>query len=82
MKFDLLESSPSFKVPVFFVFGDNDWQTPFILTKEYLEKIEAPYKAFDLIKNSGHSTALDNQEEFAKYLTEKAFNIIFNNTPR
>ena len=77
MKFDLLECCPGFKVPVLFVFGDNDWQTPFALTKEYLEKIKAPFKSFDLIYNSGHSTALDNPEEFAKYLTEKAFNFIF-----
>ena len=77
MKFDLLEYCPVFKVPVLFVFGDNDWQTPYVVTKEYLEKIEASRKAFDLIKDAGHSTALDQPEEFAKYLTETAYKIIF-----
>lgn len=77
MKFDLLECSPIFKTPVLFVFGDNDWQTPYVLTKEYIEKITTPIKDFKLIKHSGHSTALDNPEEFAKYLTETAYNIIF-----
>lgn len=77
MKFDLLEYSPNFKVPVLFVFGDNDWQTPYTLTKEYMEKISAPYKAFNLISKSGHSTGLDNKDELAKYLLETAYNIIF-----
>lgn len=79
MKFDLFEYCPNFKVPMLFVFGDNDWQTPFILTKEYLEKINAPIQAFDLVKNSGHATALDNPVDFSKYLIEKAYNLIFTN---
>ena len=77
MKFDLFEYCPNFKVPVLFVFGDNDWQTPFTVTRDYMDKIQAPYKSFDLIPHSGHSTALDNSEAFAKYLTETAFKAIF-----
>lgn len=72
-RFDLLESSPVFRVPVLFVFGDHDWQTPYTLGKEYLERLEAPYKVFRLIKNAGHSTALDNVEDFADFLIHTAY---------
>ena len=77
MRFDLLERCPDFKVPVLFVFGDHDYQTPFAVTKGYMERIIAPYKSFDLIPNSGHSTALDNPKGFAEYLTEVAYDALF-----
>lgn len=74
--FDLLEASPKYKIPVLFVFGDNDWQTPFSLGKEYLEKLEAPYKSFYLIPKSGHSTTLDNPDGFTDYLIHNAYSAI------
>ena len=71
--FDLLERSPVYQIPVLFVFGDNDWQTPFTVAKEYLDQLQAPYKSFHLIKNSGHSTTLDNPEDFADFLIHTAY---------
>jgi pimeloyl-ACP methyl ester carboxylesterase len=75
--FDLLEQAPVFQIPVLFVFGDNDWQTPFPLGKEYLDLLQAPYKSFHLIANSGHSTALDNPDDFAYFLIHTAYEAVF-----
>src|SRR6516162_8640216 len=32
------------KVPIYYVFGENDWQTPYVLAQEYFTRINAPYK--------------------------------------
>ncbi|MCR4712337.1 MAG: alpha/beta hydrolase [Clostridia bacterium] len=71
--YDLLKQAPVFTIPVLFVFGDNDWQTPFPLGEEYLNLLQAPYKSFHLIANSGHSTTLDNPDDFADYLVHTAY---------
>ena len=76
MKFGLLERCPIFQASVLFGFGDNDWEAPFF-TKGYSEMIEAPHKAFGLIKSAGHSTALDQPGKFAKRLMETAYNALF-----
>ncbi len=76
MLFDLLDRSPVFQVPVLFVFGDHDWQTPYTLAQEYLEKLTAPHKSFHLIADSGHSISLDNPEQFAQFMNKTAYEII------
>ena len=74
--FDLMEQSPIFQIPVLFVYGDNDWQTPFTLGEEYLNRLKAPCKSFHLISNSGHSTTLDNPEGFADFLIRTAYPVL------
>ena len=53
-----------YAVPVFYVLGEDDWQTPSTLAAEYFEKINAPQKKLYWIKNAGHATDVDNPADF------------------
>ena len=64
MNDNLFESSASFGVPVFFVQGKYDFATSYTLAREYLDKIEAPKKAFFTFDNSAHTPNLDESEKF------------------
>jgi len=61
----------SYKMPVFIITGDRDYQTPHTLARSFFEEISAPYKAFFLIPNAGHGAMLDNKAEFNRVLLEE-----------
>jgi pimeloyl-ACP methyl ester carboxylesterase len=45
-----------FPMPVFVFQGDNDINTPTALAREWVEEIEAPTKAFEIIPGASHNT--------------------------
>ena len=59
-----------YSVPVFYLLGTDDWQTPSTLAAEYFEKITAPTKRLYWIENAGHATDVDNPAEFYKAIKE------------
>jgi pimeloyl-ACP methyl ester carboxylesterase len=65
-KFDLQKYENNYKVPVFFIIGSDDWETPYTVAEEYFLKIEAPQKNITLISNAKHYAMVDNPEEFYK----------------
>jgi pimeloyl-ACP methyl ester carboxylesterase len=58
-KFDIRSESAEYKVPIYYILGENDWQTPHIISEEYFKKINAPCKKIYLIPNAGHMTMVD-----------------------
>lgn len=46
----------SFSVPVFIFQGENDFNTPASVAREYFDEIRAPHKAFAIIPGAGHNT--------------------------
>lgn len=68
--FDLRSQSAEYKVPIYYILGANDWQTPYVIAKEYFETINAPYKKFYLIPNAGHMTMIDQPDLFFDTLLE------------
>lgn len=62
--FDLNSECEEYKMPIYYILGGNDWQTPYVIAKEYFNKINAPHKEFYLIPNAGHMTMLDQPELF------------------
>lgn len=66
MNFDLREKGINYEVPVFYVMGENDQQTPIELGKKYFYILNAPMKELFEIKNAGHMTMLDNVEDYRK----------------
>jgi pimeloyl-ACP methyl ester carboxylesterase len=68
--FDLNSQSEEYKVPIYYILGGNDWQTPYVIAEEYFNKINAPYKNFYLIPNAGHMTMLDQPQLFFEALLE------------
>lgn len=68
--FDLNTEQAEYKVPIYYILGGNDWQTPYVLAEEYFDKINAPYKKFYLIPDAGHMTMLDQPQLFFDTLLE------------
>jgi len=66
--YDLDKESLEYKIPIYYILGDNDWQAPYPLAQEYFEKIKAPKKELFLIHNAGHITMLDQPKDFYEAL--------------
>jgi pimeloyl-ACP methyl ester carboxylesterase len=64
MNDNLFESSVSFNVPLFFVQGKYDFVTSYTLARDYLDKIEAPQKAFFTFDNAAHAPNLEEPDKF------------------
>lgn len=70
IKFNIRSQSDEYKVPVYIVMGENDWQTPYYLAKEYFDEIKAPRKKFYTIHDSGHLAVIDKTNEFYNILVD------------
>lgn len=68
--FDLNSQSFEYKVPVYYILGGDDWQTPFVIAQDYFNKIIAPNKNSYIIPNAGHMTMRDQPKLFFEALLE------------
>ncbi|MCL2035676.1 MAG: alpha/beta hydrolase [Oscillospiraceae bacterium] len=59
-----------YQIPVYYILGRNDWQTPSILVAEYFDKIDAPKKGIYWVEDAGHLTDVGNPEGFCKSVKE------------
>lgn len=69
--FDLRKDIPLVNVPVHFVSGAHDYNTPWLLVKQYSESLKAPDLSFSLFDKSGHSPLFEQSEEFNRLVKEK-----------
>ena len=69
-EFDIYNYGTNYAIPVYYIMGENDWQTPYPLSKEFFEKITAPDKAFFSVPDAGHFPMMDNKAEFTRVLLE------------
>ena len=72
MSFDLRGKGVEYQVPVYYVLGENDQQTPIELSMTYFNEIIAPDKKLYLIKNAGHAAMIDNPDDYRKAVYEIA----------
>ena len=72
MSFDLKSIGVEYQVPVYYVIGENDQQTPVELSKLYFNELTASNKKLYLIKNAGHLTMIDNVDDYRKAVCEIA----------
>lgn len=72
MSFDLRSKGMEYQVPVYYVLGENDQQTPIELSRAYFDEISAPKKKLYLIKNAGHAAMIDNVEDYRSAICEIA----------
>lgn len=70
MSFDLKSKGVEYQIPVYYVLGENDQQTPVELSKTYFNEIIAPDKKLYLIKNAGHIAMIDNLDDYRKAVCE------------
>jgi len=69
-KWRLDELGTEFAVPYYQINGDNDWQTPYPLAREYYDRVEAPKKCWYTLNDAGHAVQFDNLTDFTRYLIE------------
>jgi pimeloyl-ACP methyl ester carboxylesterase len=68
-------------LPVIFVEGNQDWQTPWPIAKRYIDDLASPYKAFYLMPNAAHAGPVDRPELFAEILRKKVRPLAFGQYP-
>jgi proline iminopeptidase len=66
--FDARKVTTPFQVPVVFILGRYDFQTPSTLAVKYFEEITPPSKKLIWLEDSAHSPMIDEPEQFAKAL--------------
>lgn len=66
--YDLFASHPSVDIPIHFITGAQDYNTPAKLAREYYEFIKAPAKSFTEIEGAAHMVLFDQPEAWAKAL--------------
>ncbi len=68
-RYDVRTGGGSFQVPVIFLLGRHDWQTPSVLAEDFFwHELEAPHKRLVFFENSAHTPFLDEPEMFAREL--------------
>jgi pimeloyl-ACP methyl ester carboxylesterase len=68
MSFDLRRQGTSFAMPCYVIQGDSDLFTPVAAARSYFDEMQAPHKAFALIKDSGHLAAFTRPDQFLEEL--------------
>jgi len=67
---DFLSADTVFRIPVFFICGKYDYNTPTDLARQYFNKIKAPVKQFFIFENSGHLIPFEEPDTFNRLLTQ------------
>jgi pimeloyl-ACP methyl ester carboxylesterase len=75
--FDLFRDVPSIEVPVWFIVGENDYNTPVVLVEEYYRFVEAPEgKTLIVMSGVAHAPFMGDPERFHRELTGIKSNVI------
>ncbi len=61
--FDYRSSITHLDVPAYFISGEYDYNCPWELVQEYCDALDAPDKAFYIIKDSAHSPLWENAKD-------------------
>ena len=71
--YDLEKLPNHYEIPVYYINGDTDYQTPYPVGREYALKTEAPDTAFYTLKNCAHCWDVDAPEQMTEILCEKIY---------
>jgi pimeloyl-ACP methyl ester carboxylesterase len=69
--FDAIAQIPRLDVPVFFLTGRRDWNTPGVLVEEWAAQLEAPHVEIVWLDEVGHMAPIEAPEAFQRTLIEK-----------
>ncbi len=69
-KADFREKYQEFDVPIYFIAGRHDYNTPSELVEQYYNTIKAPKKNFYWFEESAHEPHLVEEDKFAKIMME------------
>lgn len=71
MQVDLFNTVREVKVPVYFIAGRCDYNTPSTLAYKFFRKLKAPQKQFIWFENSGHYAAFVEPEKFNRIMVQE-----------
>ena len=71
VKIDFMNEIDEVEVPVYFMIGRHDWNTPYELAEEYFEALKSPSKEFIWFERSAHSPCYEEPEKFNRLMVEK-----------
>jgi pimeloyl-ACP methyl ester carboxylesterase len=69
-RFTLNSEPADYEVPIYYIIGEDDWQTPAALAQEYFTRIHGPHKKFFLMPHAGHMAMVDQPGQFLDVLSE------------
>lgn len=69
LSYSLYQYDFKYEVPIYFIFGETDYQAPYSVAEKYYKKIETSRKDIFLISGAGHNPMLEKPETFAKILS-------------
>lgn len=72
MEYNLFEQLPELEVPVYFLVGRHDYNTPFALVERYYYYLKAPRKELIWFDHSAHSPMYEEAEKFNGILLDIA----------
>lgn len=72
---NFFQQIPEVKVPVFFISGAYDYNTPWELVERYNDSLKAPVKEFIKFDKSGHSPVFEEPEKFNKEII-RIYNLV------
>ena len=68
--FHIRQLGVDYRVPVFYLMGENDYQTPYPLARDFFEELTAPVKTFYTLRNTAHLPMFDANEEVLACLVQ------------
>lgn len=71
MTVDLIQQAPTLEVPVYFMMGQHDYVTPYVLVEQYYEILTAPSKELISFENSAHIPNVEEVDKFNDVLTNR-----------
>ncbi len=71
LKINFLKQKNNIKIPVYFIHGKHDFQTPLKLVEKYFKNLEAQRKELIVFENSAHHPIFEEPERFNQILTGK-----------
>jgi len=77
---DLRKLGYDFDIPIIFMIGAHEWQTPYPLVEDYYEQIRAPYKKYIAFEKSSHFPFMSDPDTFARVLKEELLPIAISRT--
>jgi proline iminopeptidase len=71
MTVDLMKTAPKLEVPVYFLIGRHDYNTPFKIAEEYYNMLNAPHKEIIWFENSAHMIPFEEPDKFNDVIANK-----------
>ncbi len=70
MQFNFIEQVPAAEIPVYFLIGAKDYNTPLELVEKYYKVIDAPQKGLVVFEKSAHTPFYRENDQFNRSIIE------------